>query len=90
MISSALSPERTPKKTPSIQEPLVIHYEEKSSITSCAQMPTTMTVEVLSPFAYKDSRVVPWRYECQFITNSVNFAAANGLLVVGDVIHQIT
>ncbi|KAA0051074.1 putative RNA-directed DNA polymerase [Cucumis melo var. makuwa] len=32
-----------------------------------------------SPFAYKDNIVVPWKYECQFITDNVVSAIVGGM-----------
>ena len=69
----------TSRKASSIREPLIILYKGKSSSTTCIQMPQTMTVEVPSPFPYKDNRAVPWKYECQFITDNVAFLIARGM-----------
>ncbi|KAA0038839.1 Gag-pro-like protein [Cucumis melo var. makuwa] len=38
-----------------------------------------MTVEIPGPFAYKDNHAVPWKYECQFITDNVVSATVGGI-----------
>ncbi|KAA0049965.1 putative Gag-pro [Cucumis melo var. makuwa] len=58
-------------KALSIQESLIIQYKGKPSNTICIQMPKTMTVEVPSPFASKNSRAILEKYECHFITDNV-------------------
>ncbi|KAA0043020.1 uncharacterized protein E6C27_scaffold75G00990 [Cucumis melo var. makuwa] len=71
MITNASSNEKTSNETTSMWKLLVIHYEKKPSIISYIQKPKAMTVEIPGPFAYKDNHVVPWKYECQFITDNV-------------------
>ena len=65
--------------TSSVQEPLIIQYEEKPDSTTCIQMHKTITVEVLGPFPYKNNQVVPWKYECQLITNNVASVTTGGI-----------
>ncbi|TYK05801.1 Gag-pro-like protein [Cucumis melo var. makuwa] len=79
MITNASSNEKTSNKTTSMWKPLVIHYEEKPSIMSYMQKPKTMTVEIPGPFAYKDNHAIPWKYECQFITDNVVSATVGGI-----------
>ncbi|KAA0045605.1 Gag-pro-like protein [Cucumis melo var. makuwa] len=79
MITDTSSTKKTSNETTSIWKPLVIHYEEKPSIMSYIQKPKAMTIEIPSPFAYKDNHVVPWKYECQFITNNVVSTTVEGL-----------
>ncbi|KAA0032015.1 Gag-pro-like protein [Cucumis melo var. makuwa] len=41
--------------------------------------PKAMTVEIPGPFAYKDNHAVPWKYECQFITDNVVSTTVEGI-----------
>ncbi|KAA0061241.1 uncharacterized protein E6C27_scaffold455G00760 [Cucumis melo var. makuwa] len=79
MITNASSNEKTSNETTFMWKPFVIHYEEKPSIMSYIQKPKAMTVEIPGPFAYKDNHAVPWKYECQFITDNVVSATVGGI-----------
>ncbi|KAA0052108.1 uncharacterized protein E5676_scaffold565G00210 [Cucumis melo var. makuwa] len=79
MINNASSNEKTSNETTSMWKPLVIHYEEMPSIMSYIKKPKAMTVEILGPFAYKDNHVVPWKYECHFITDNVVSPTVKGI-----------
>ena len=46
-------------------------------------MPKTITVEVPGPFPYKRNRVVPWKYEWQFITDNVASVTTRGINLSG-------
>ena len=55
---------------------MIIYYEDKDELTVDSkpqfQLPK-LTIEVPSPFAYKDSKAVPWNYTCNVTTKgSVN------------------
>ena len=49
-------------------KPLTIIYHENHNVSSL-QNPQPITIQVPGPFKFKDTKAVPWRYECQTLTS---------------------
>ena len=48
--------------------PLTIFFEDSLVLMADVNMhPSKLTMEVLSSFAYTDSKMVPWSYHCNYV-----------------------
>ena len=56
------------KKNSLLPRPLTVFYQ-KSRYESTSCNPKQLTIQVSSPFKFKDLKAVPWLYDCQVITD---------------------
>ncbi|KAA0066096.1 uncharacterized protein E6C27_scaffold21G00870 [Cucumis melo var. makuwa] len=64
----ALMDEVLEKKDSFLPRPLTVFYQESHNESTIFCNPKKLTIQVPSPFKFKDLKVVPWWYDCQVIT----------------------
>ncbi|KAL4010976.1 hypothetical protein IC575_028018 [Cucumis melo] len=63
-----LMDEVSEKKDSFLPRPLTVFYQESRNESTSFCNPKKLTIQVPSPFKFKDLKAVPWRYDCQVIT----------------------
>ncbi|KAA0037781.1 uncharacterized protein E6C27_scaffold471G00160 [Cucumis melo var. makuwa] len=64
----ALIDEVSEKEDSFLPRPLTVFYQESHNESTSFCNPKKLTIQVSSPFKFKDLKAVPWRYDCQVIT----------------------
>ncbi|KAA0060421.1 uncharacterized protein E6C27_scaffold22G002400 [Cucumis melo var. makuwa] len=76
----ALMDEVSEKKDSFLPRPLTVFYQESHNESTSFCNPKKLTIQVPSPFKFKDLKAVPWRYDCHVITDNLT-VPSDGLIL---------
>ncbi|KAA0036950.1 uncharacterized protein E6C27_scaffold86G00300 [Cucumis melo var. makuwa] len=64
-----------------LPRPLTVFYQESHNESTSFCNPKKLTIQVPSPFKFKDLKAMPWRYDCQVITGPLvdNITGISGI-----------